>query len=458
MIVYTKEREAITLEDSAFSSGGEGEVRGVKTAPVRFKNVCVKIYYQKKRSKQQEDKIDFMVANPPAKVEGRGFMIGWPIATIYDNASKFLGFMMPLAPKGSKQLVNLTALKLNKKLDQIWFDKYDRAIGKNALIARLKLINNISIPIHLLHSTGRYVLKDFKPQNVLVTPNGSVTIVDMDSVQITNSSKLLFPGTAATDLYMPMEFYTDNVGHNASIPLHVSWDLFAIGVVFYQLMFGLHPFVVTPWVMKDDSCNEISQNIAQGLFPFGSLAHKIKGYPEPHNNFKIIPANVQTLFKRAFDSNQTTRPSAEEWGKTIHVILATAKPDPNPKPSPKPQPSPKPNPVPTPKPNPQPNPKPIPSTPPTQQPSSKGCYIATAVYGSYECPEVWTLRRYRDEVLDSTWYGRLCISIYYAISPSVVRWFGISELFRKLLIKPLNEFVKILNNRGFENTPYQDKY
>jgi len=28
--------------------------------------------------------------------------------------------------------------------------------------------------------------------------------------------------------------------------------------------------------------------------------------------------------------------------------------------------------------------------------SSAGCYIATAVYGSYNCPEVWTLRRYRD--------------------------------------------------------------
>lgn len=28
-----------------------------------------------------------------------------------------------------------------------------------------------------------------------------------------------------------------------------------------------------------------------------------------------------------------------------------------------------------------------------------GCYIATAVYGSYDCPHVWILRRYRDSVL-----------------------------------------------------------
>lgn len=28
--------------------------------------------------------------------------------------------------------------------------------------------------------------------------------------------------------------------------------------------------------------------------------------------------------------------------------------------------------------------------------SEEGCYVATCVYGSYDCPQVWTLRRYRD--------------------------------------------------------------
>ena len=31
-----------------------------------------------------------------------------------------------------------------------------------------------------------------------------------------------------------------------------------------------------------------------------------------------------------------------------------------------------------------------------------GCYVATAVYGSYDCPEIWTLRRFRDKVLART--------------------------------------------------------
>lgn len=34
---------------------------------------------------------------------------------------------------------------------------------------------------------------------------------------------------------------------------------------------------------------------------------------------------------------------------------------------------------------------------PNYKPKSKACYIATSVYGSYDCPEVWTLRRFRDK-------------------------------------------------------------
>lgn len=32
--------------------------------------------------------------------------------------------------------------------------------------------------------------------------------------------------------------------------------------------------------------------------------------------------------------------------------------------------------------------------------SNNGCYIATCVYGSYDCPQVWILRRFRDDILD----------------------------------------------------------
>ena len=88
--------------------------------------------------------------------------------------------------------------------------------------------------------------------------------------------------------------------------------------------------------------------------------------------------------------------------------------------------------------------------------SSGACYIATCVYGSYDCPQVWALRRFRDRTLAGTWYGRAFIKAYYAASPGIVRRFGSSERFRNTFRGFLDWAVSILQNRGFESSPYTD--
>lgn len=88
--------------------------------------------------------------------------------------------------------------------------------------------------------------------------------------------------------------------------------------------------------------------------------------------------------------------------------------------------------------------------------NSGGCYIATAVYGSYDCPEVWSLRRFRDNTLAESWYGRAFIHCYYAISPTLVNWFGKTNWFKKLWKPTLDRMVDNLNRNGVENTPYKD--
>ena len=86
-----------------------------------------------------------------------------------------------------------------------------------------------------------------------------------------------------------------------------------------------------------------------------------------------------------------------------------------------------------------------------------GCYVATAVYGSYDCPEVWTLRRFRDNTLAETWYGRAFIRTYYAISPTLVKLFGNTEWFKNMWKPTLDKMVKKLNNNGVDNTAYNDR-
>ncbi len=88
--------------------------------------------------------------------------------------------------------------------------------------------------------------------------------------------------------------------------------------------------------------------------------------------------------------------------------------------------------------------------------TKKGCYIATCVYGSYDCPQVWILRRYRDNALLKTWYGKLFVHTYYAISPSVVKLFGDKKTFHSFWKRKLDKITIKLYNRGYEDTPYQD--
>lgn len=77
-----------------------------------------------------------------------------------------------------------------------------------------------------------------------------------------------------------------------------------------------------------------------------------------------------------------------------------------------------------------------------------GCYIATAIYGSYDCPKVWTLRRYRDKSLNTTWHGKLFIKFYYSISPIIVKYLGNKKWFIGVVKPILNKFVEKLKIHG----------
>lgn len=94
---------------------------------------------------------------------------------------------------------------------------------------------------------------------------------------------------------------------------------------------------------------------------------------------------------------------------------------------------------------------------PKKKRKKSGCYVATCVYGSYDCPQVWVLRRFRDDILEQSWFGRRFISLYYAISPSLVKLFGGSKKVTTHWRILLDPFVENLKKKGIQDTPYIDK-
>lgn len=89
-----------------------------------------------------------------------------------------------------------------------------------------------------------------------------------------------------------------------------------------------------------------------------------------------------------------------------------------------------------------------------QREKKSGCYVATAVYGTYECRELWVLRRFRDKSLSTSRLGRAFTSVYYAASPVAVRHGG--RPLRTLLRPPLDAFVRVLIARGVSDAPYRE--
>jgi hypothetical protein len=79
------------------------------------------------------------------------------------------------------------------------------------------------------------------------------------------------------------------------------------------------------------------------------------------------------------------------------------------------------------------------------------CFIATACYGSPDCPEVLSLRRWRDERLAPRAWGRVFIEWYYRLSPPVAavlrRSAPLRVAVRRLFVSPLARWAGKGNRR-----------
>lgn len=81
----------------------------------------------------------------------------------------------------------------------------------------------------------------------------------------------------------------------------------------------------------------------------------------------------------------------------------------------------------------------------------EGCYIATAVYGAYDCSQVRILRQFRDKILATTFLGRKFIAFYYFVSPWLVANFSQKKWFNRFFRTKLDRLVEKLKSRELVN-------
>ena len=314
--MYTNEKgKSITL-GSLIAKGGEGEVY----YDWLNESNCIKIYRERFRTKEKESKLKYMTNNSPQDIEGQSHKVCWPKEIIYEDG-EFVGFLMPRAFDDSLLPYHLCQLKISKKIDSKWHETFDRDSIKGT-ISRLKLCVNIIAAVNRIHATNKYVIVDLKPQNLMVSPSGKVSIIDMDSVQITENQEVLFKAPVSTPEYTPPEV---SGVIKKQIAISKDWDIFSLGVLIYEILCGIHPYVGSA-KPPNEGLNTIQEKIKI------NLTHVVKGedvfqtLPNPHKTYYSFNLDLKNIFKQIFKPYKlgvSTRPSLEEFGGILfNTVIA----------------------------------------------------------------------------------------------------------------------------------------
>lgn len=270
------------------------------------------------------DKIFYMAAHQPKGAENNpNLRICLPMAAVYNSEWKCVGYMTLMPFEGSLGLSLLTsynARPISKRKrfasKPEWHDKFER--DEVGMQNRYKLLYNVVKALHLVPEC--YSIANLTPEEILITPKGKVSIIGLYNTQIAENGKVLFPMRSITPDYFAPEAYK---ARSAKEAIPASAGLFSVAVYIYQVLTGTHPYAGTVLRPPYDSASEISDCIKNDLFPFGERKQYIT-LPDGlnlHKAFESMPADIQQLFKQAFSSNYTSRPTLEQWGKTIYNTI-----------------------------------------------------------------------------------------------------------------------------------------
>jgi serine/threonine protein kinase len=183
----------------------------------------------------------------------------------------------------------------------------------------------IARAIEQLHHTERYVVIDMKPDNIVIQPNGSVALVDLDSIEVVENGETLYDAPVATPEYTPPDSYWENpeVDPTQEEP----WDRFGLAVIFYKVLLGIHPFAASTKGIHAEATS-LAEKIEQGLFVHHpDMQPYLKVIPAQHEEYQRLPLAVQQLFERCFiegHSQPFARPSATEWAHVLEEFNNSA--------------------------------------------------------------------------------------------------------------------------------------
>ncbi|MDO5153639.1 MAG: hypothetical protein Q4D50_09825 [Eubacteriales bacterium] len=156
-------------------AGGEGVVFAISET-----NLVAKIYRQ--TDPNQERKLKYMAWNPVPNVVDQNMnpimTLAWPKDVLYDTGGQFVGYAMPRV-EGGVEIFEIER-GCTGAAAKATFPNYTWRL--NVLVAR-----NLAAAIMILHRQN-YVIGDMNCKNIMVNSDGSISMLDTDSCDVTDQA------------------------------------------------------------------------------------------------------------------------------------------------------------------------------------------------------------------------------------------------------------------------------
>lgn len=274
--------------------GGEGAVYAIGDD----RQYAVKIYTTHDFA-TKESKIEAMVR---AKLAGTAPLVAFPISVAKAKSGAFLGFVMKLVVD-HKPLHDLYSPGSRKQ----HFPQADYRFLVRAAA-------NFARAMASVHQS-KCVIGDINHSGILVSPKATVSLIDADSFQFSDSGRQFLCQVGVPE-YTPPELQGKSLGGILRTQGH---DAFGMAVVIFQLLFmGRHPFVGT---VRRGDIPPLHENIQNFRYAYAETRDVGMDQPPGTPALSDFSPGLAGLFEDAFSrQNADQRPTAEQWIKQLDAL------------------------------------------------------------------------------------------------------------------------------------------
>ena len=291
--------------------GREGIVRLTDTHP----GMVAKIMRQQPMPSDLDEKLRYMVENPPPIVRCSAYRLAWPISLIQrpKRAGRTVGYLMPQLDQDRYREIGAYFNPTRRRRQA------ERRGSSYSYLHLLTMASNLAHAITHLHAQG-HVVGDLNSRNILTNDQGRIAIIDTDSFQIRNTEtgNLHRCGVGTPEYTAPR---LQGVSFT-ELDQQADDDQFALAAMVYQLLFqGQHPFAGRYRMEKGESINTLADRIRLGSFVHGPQT-KVKHRASEGTAIIWQDSPFKKQFQTAF-RRRGVRTTAEQWTTVIDEVAAT---------------------------------------------------------------------------------------------------------------------------------------